>query len=377
MRDIKRMAIVKIINYTYLSLVLIAAANLPAKAMREVEVVVMTVKAQPHAFSKDLPGRTAAFRVAQIRPQVNGIIIKRLFDEGSDVTEGQQLYQIDPAPYQAAYEHAQASLLKAEANIKSLRAKAERYEEIVKVSAVSRQERDDTLSDFAQGEADIALAKATLSNAKINLDYTKVFSPISGKIGPSLVTEGALVTANQSSPLAIVQQFDKIYVDVMQPVGEFMKFRKQMDAWSVTGYETPPAKLIIDGQIYEENGVVQFADAKVHQNTGMVQIRTLFPNPKGLILPGLFVHVRLTQYEELNTILVPQKAVIRQANGDIIVWAVDQENKVFQRKIQVGEIVENQWRVTQGLKPGDRIVLEGIMKIASGTTVVPMESDRT
>ncbi|MBW7874664.1 MAG: efflux RND transporter periplasmic adaptor subunit [Candidatus Cloacimonetes bacterium] len=341
------------------------------------EVAVITVASQPLVISKDLPGRIAAYRTAEIRPQVSGIIVERLFEEGSNVKKGQMLYQIDPAPYEAAYQQAQAALLKAEANIKSLRAKAERYEEVVKVSAISRQERDDTFADFAQGEADIALAKASLLSAKINLDYTKVFSPISGRIGQSLVTEGALVTANQASPMAIVQQFDQIYVDVMQPVGEFMKLQKQNETLSATEREISKAKLIIDGNVYGENGVIQFADAKVHQNTGMIQIRTLFPNPKGLFLPGLFVHVRLAQYAEENAILVPQQAVIRQPNGEVIVWALDQKNKVFQKKIQVGEIVNNQWRVTQGLKPGDRIVLEGVMKIASGTTVIPVESDRT
>jgi len=374
------MAIVKVIHYTCLSYFLIAGTHIQAETTKNqpgVEVSIMTVQSQPMVFSKDLPGRTAAYRIAEIRPQVSGIIVKRLFEEGSDVKKGQQLYQIDPAPYEAAYEQAQATLLKAEANIKSLKAKAERYEEVVKVSAVSRQERDDTLADFAQGEADIALAKASLRSAKINLDYTKVFSPISGRIGQSLVTEGALVTANQDHSLAVVQQFDKIYVDVMQPVEDFMKFRRQREIWSSKGHATPPAKLIIDGNRYEENGVIQFADAKVHQNTGMVQIRTLFSNPAGLILPGLFVHVQLPQYAEKNTILIPQQAVIRQPNGEVIVWAVDQKNKVFQKKIQVEEIVGNQWRVTQGLKPGDRIVLEGIMKISSGSTVIPVESERT
>lgn len=341
-----------------------------------VEVLVMTVKSNPVTFTKELPGRTTAFRVAEIRPQVGGIIVKRLFEEGSEVQEGQALYQIDPAPYKAAYEQAKAALLKAEANIKSLKAKAERYQEVVKANAISRQELDDSEADFAQGEADIALAKAALESARINLDYTTVYSPISGRIGQSFVTEGALVTANQDSVLAVVQQFDQIYVDVLQPVKEFMALREQNEARIRAGGSVPTAQLLIDHQEYGQAGQIQFADARVHENTGMVQIRTIFPNPGGRIFPGLFVHVRLVQYADEEAILVPQKAVIRQPDGGVKVWVVNEENKVFPQSIKVKEIVGDQWRVVGGLKTGEKIVLEGVLKIAPGAVVTPVETNR-
>lgn len=342
-------------------------------AMPPTEVAVVTIVPQDITFSKDLPGRTSAFRVAEIRPQVTGIIVKRLFEEGSDVTEGQQLYQIDPAPYQAAYDSAQADLLKAEANVKSVRAKAVRYAELVKIGGVSKQDHDDVTASLEQSKADVAIAKAALATAKINLDYTKVLSPISGRIGQSSVTEGALVTANQAASLALVQQFDKIYVDVTQSSGELMQLRRQ-DAEASKESERPTAQLVVDGKVYSGTGVLQFSDVTVNQTTGTVQLRILFPNESHEIFPGLFVHARLDQANESDAILVSQKSVSRNADGSVTVWVVDGENKVSIRPIKIGDIVGDQWRVTDGLKAGDRVVVEGVMKIQPGAVVKPVEA---
>lgn len=342
-------------------------------AMPPTEVAVVTITPQNVVFSKDLPGRTSAFRVAEIRPQVSGIVVKRLFEEGSDVTEGQQLYQIDPAPYQAAYDSAQADLLKAEANVKSVRAKAARYAELVKIGGVSKQDHDDITASLEQSKADVAIAKAALATAKISLDYTKVFSPISGRIGQSSVTEGALVTANQAAALALVQQFDQVYVDVTQSSSELMELRRQASEASTVA-ERPTAQLVIDGKVYGGAGVLQFADVTVNQTTGTVQLRILFPNENREILPGLFVHARLARTQDSETILVSQKSVSRNADGSVTVWVVDGENKVSIRPIKIADAVGDQWRVTEGLKAGDRVVVEGVMKIQPGAVVKPVES---
>ena len=346
--------------------------GVPGGAAPAVEVVVQTIKAEDIDLFQDLPGRTQAFKVAEIRPQVNGIIIKRLFEEGSDIEEGQQLYQIDPAPYQAAYDSALADLQKAEANIKSTQAKQARYTELVKVGGVSKQEFDDTAAALAQSEADVAIAKAAVTSAKINLDYTKVFSPISGRIGKSSVTEGALVTANQSEPLAVVQQLDKIYVDVTQSVTDLRKMRKAFGE-SATQLS---ATLTIEGESvpYSERGILQFADVTVDQGTGTTQLRILFENPKIDLLPGMFVKARVTQGQAGNAILVPQQAVTRNADGSTSVWRVGGDNKAQVQPITVSRAIDNLWLVSSGLGAGDRIVVEGLPKLGPGALVNPVEA---
>lgn len=336
------------------------------------EVGVVTIQPQSVVFTKDLPGRTSAVRVAEIRPQVSGIIIKRLFEEGSDVTEGQQLYQIDPAPYQAAFESAQADLLKAQANSKSVQAKSSRYAELVKIGGISQQEYDDVRANLAQNNADVAIANAALVTAKINLDYTKVLSPIAGRIGQSSVTEGALVTANQAAALATVQQMDKIYVDVTQSSEELMRLRRQF-AETAPDAVKPSARLLIDGKVFGEPGELQFSDVTVNQTTGTVLLRILFQNPNNEILPGLFVHARLEQSRDEAAILVSQKAVTRNADGGTTVWVVGPDNKVSVRPIKVSDAQGDQWRVTEGLQAGDRVVVEGTMKVGPDAVVKPVE----
>ncbi len=343
----------------------------PGGAAPAIEVVALEIRPETVDLFQDLPGRTQAFKVAEIRPQVSGIIIKRLFEEGGDIEEGQQLYQIDPAPYQAAYDSASADLEKAEANIKSTQAKQARYAELVKVGGVSKQEYDDIVATLAQSKADVSIAKAAVATAKINLDYTKVFSPISGRIGKSSVTEGALVTANQADPLAVVQQLDKIYVDVTQSIADLRKMRKTFGE-SATQLS---ATLTIEGESepYSEKGLLQFADVTVDQGTGTVSLRILFENPKIDLLPGMFVKARVTQGQADAAILVPQKAVTRNADGSTTIWLVGEDNTVQTHPITVTRVVGDQWLVSSGLKAGDRIVVTGLPKLAPGALVNAVE----
>lgn len=351
----------------------IAIAQQAAPAGPPTEVTVHTIAAKNITLSKDLPGRTSAYRVAEIRPQVNGIVVKRLFEEGSDVKVGQQLYQIDPAVYQATVDSAEADLMKADANAKSVLAKSARYAELVKIGGISKQEYDDIKAGVAQANADIAIAKAKLANAKINLDYTKVFSPIDGRIGKSIVTEGALVTQNQTAPLAVVQQLNPIYVDVTQSSLEVMKLRGDMSNNSALQL---PVDLFLDGagnKAYGEKGTFQFSDVSVDETTGTSQLRILFPNPKLDLLPGLFVRARIGQVSADNALLVPQKAVSRNPDGSTVVMVVGEGNKVAPQPIKVSDAIGDQWLVNDGLKIGDRVIVEGIMKAPPGSVVKPVE----
>ncbi len=339
------------------------------------EVSVVTMKSEPLILAKELPGRTSAVRMAEIRPQVSGIITKRLFVEGSLVQQGQQLYQIDPATYQAAFNSAKANLSKAEANVKSIQAKAGRFEELVKISGVSKQDYDDAKASLAQAKADVAIARSEVSAAGINLDYTRVISPISGRIGQSKVTEGALVNANQQSPLAVVQQLDQIYVDVSQSSEELIQLRQRHQGQvGNSDSESAPVQLLVDGKPKGEPGTLKFSDVTVNPSTGTVLLRILFANPGNEILPGMFVHARLEQWRDDHAILVPQKSVSRNADGSVSVWVVGADGKASPRPIIVTEVVGDKWLVSSGLKAGEKVVYEGIMKIQPGMAVKAVES---
>ena len=342
-----------------------AAPQLPA------EVTVYTVKGRDLVFTKDLSGRTSAFQVAEIRPQVTGIILNRLFTEGSFVKKGQQLYQIDPATYQAAYDSAAASLTKARADDKAVAPKVERYTQLVKMGGVSRQQYDDAVASLAQADAGVAVAKANLASAKINLDYTKVISPISGRIGRSSVTKGALVTANQATALAVVQNLDKIYVDVNQSSEDIMQLRRHMKDQP----ENPMAALFIgkEATAYGHQGKILFSDVTVDPGTGMVQLRILFPNPEKDLLPGLFVRARVEQSRQDKAITVPQQSVVRSADGTVSVWIVDNTDTVMRREIKIAKVVGDQWLVTSGLASNDRVVVEGLQKIQPQAKVTTVE----
>ncbi len=337
------------------------------------EVSVYTVAPQTLMLTKDLPGRTSSYQVAEIRPQVTGIIVDRLFKEGSVVKEGQQLYQIDPAPYKAAYDSAVADLSKAQANLKSVEPKLARYQELVDVGGVSRQSYDDAVASLEQAKADVAVAKAAVATAKINLDYTKVFAPISGRIGKSSVTKGALVTASQATALATIKNLSQVYVDVSQSSADIMNMRKQFATGKQAAKLTAELLLEGDSEPYGKQGEVQFSDVTVDEGTGMVQLRILFPNPDYYLLPGLFVKARVPQGQLDNAIVVPQQAVVRSAGGATNVWLVGADNVVKVQPVTVSKAMEDKWLVSAGLSEGDRIVVAGFQKVQVGAVVSPVE----
>lgn len=343
-----------------------------------VEVSVVTLQPQRIPLFTELPGRTSAFRVAEVRPQVSGIVLKRLFEEGSEVKAGQQLYLIDPATYQAAVQSAQADLAKARANLKSVEAKATRYADLVKINAVSRQDYDDVVASLDQAKAEIMVAQAAVDTARINLNYTKVYAPIDGRIGKSSVTEGALVTANQTTPMATITQLDPIYVDVSQSSSELMRLRKAVSAGLVQQGQADQASvtLTLDGstQAYDQPGQLQFSDVTVDQTTGSVQVRAVFPNPRKELYPGLFVRARVEQGARDNALLVPQQALVRNADGSAAVWVVGADNKVAPRPVTTAQAVGDKWLINDGLQAGDRVVTEGLQKIRPGAEVHPVDA---
>lgn len=338
-----------------------------------VEVGVATIEPQRLVVAVELPGRTAPFRVAEVRPQVSGIVLKRFFQEGSDVKAGDQLYQIDPATYQAEHDSARAELQKAEANLQAARNKAARYGDLVKRSVVSKQDHDDALAALKQNEAQVAGAKAALDLARIRLDYTKVFAPISGRIGKSSVTEGALVTANQETALATIQQLDPIYVDVTQSASQLMRLRQDLAAGRIrqaADGRVPVTLSLSAGEApYGRTGELQFSDVTVDPGTSSVQLRAVFANPDEELLPGLFVRARVEQGVAEGAITVPQPAVTRGPDGGALVWVVGDDNKVALRPITTDRAIGNAWLVSGGLRPGERVVVEGLQKIRPGAEV--------
>ncbi len=344
------------------------------------EVSVLTIEPQRLTVTTELPGRTAPYRVAEIRPQVSGIVLKRLFREGSEVKAGDQLYQIDPATYEASLASAQADVQKAEANLQAARNKASRYGDLVKNSVVSKQDFDDVQASLKQNEAQVASAKAAYNLASINLNYTRVFAPISGRIGKSAVTEGALVTANQATALATIQQFDPIYVDVTQTASQLMTLREDMATGRIRPAE--PGKIPVtlflnsngsgDDTAYPAKGELQFSDVTVDAGTSSVQLRAVFPNPNKDLLPGLFVRARVEQGVAENAITVPQAAVARGPDGSARVWVVGADNKVNPRTIKTERAVGNVWLVSDGLAVGERVVVEGLQKVKPGAEVKPV-----
>ncbi len=339
---------------------------------REPEVVVATIAPQAVTLTTALPGRTSAFLVSEVRPQVGGIIQKRLFTEGADVRAGDVLYQIDPATYQAAYDNARAAQAKAEANALPARLKAERYANLAKARAVSKQDNDDAQAADKQAQAEVIATQAALESARINLSYTRVTAPVSGRIGKSAVTPGALVTASQALPLATVQQIDPIYVDVTQSSAELLRLKRDLVSGKLkrAGEHGATVKLFFeDGTPYPLEGVLQFSDITVDQNTGVITLRALFPNPDHDLLPGLYVRAVLEEGVDENAILVPQAAVSRNAKGEAQVLVVTADNSVEQRAIDVDRVVGDGWLVRAGLAAGDRVVTEGLQKAAPGAKV--------
>ncbi|AYA40978.1 efflux RND transporter periplasmic adaptor subunit [Xenorhabdus nematophila] len=341
------------------------------------EVGIVTLKAEPLTVITELPGRTTAYRVAEVRPQVGGIILKRNYKEGTDIVAGESLYQIDPATYQAEYNKAKANLARAQANESVSHLTVERYKSLLGTQYVSKQEFDKANSQYEQASADVQSTKAALENASINLAYTKVTSPISGRAGKSTVTEGALVSAGQGSALTTVQQLNPIYVDITQSSDDYLRLKSEIAKGTVQK-EAPKTKIHLiteTGQEYNQTGYLEFSDVTVDETTGSITMRAVFPNPNEEILPGMFVRTKLEEGVRQNAILVPQQAVTRTPRGQATTLVVDKDNKVEVRDINAAQAIGNKWLVTEGLKSGDKVIVTGLQKIAPGITVTPVETD--
>lgn len=340
------------------------------------EVGIVTLHPKPFVVTTDLPGRASAFRTADVRPQVNGIIQKRLFTEGDEVTKGQQLYQIDPEPYLAALASAKATLAHATASATAAQLTADRYKSLVAVNAVSHQDYDNAVATLAQDQADVESATAAVHTAEINVQYTKVLSPLTGRTGRSSVTEGALVTANQAGALVTVIQLDPIYVDVTQPSTTLLRLRRELASGQIKaiGNNQAAVKLTLeDGTAYNHPGTLQFREVMVDQGTDSVVLRSLFPNPEGTLLPGMFVNEALEEGTQSNALLVPQQAVTHDPTGAAVAMVVGSDDKVAVRIITTDRAVGNQWLVTKGLAEGDRVIVEGLQKARPGTPVTTKE----
>ncbi|WP_343527065.1 efflux RND transporter periplasmic adaptor subunit [Sphingomonas sp.] len=325
---------------------------------------------QPVTLTTELPGRTTAFETSDVRPQVNGLITQRLFVEGDVVHQGQPLYRIDPAPYQAQVASARAALTRARASIASSAALARRYGELVKINAIARQEYENAQTSAAQAQADVAAQQAALRTAEIDLARTTIRAPITGRIGRSVFTTGALVSASQADALATIQRLDPIYVDIQEPSAELLKLRRQIMSGQLTRDGNARVKLKLeDGSDYGPQGTLRFADVTVDPTTGSQVIRALFPNPHGLLLPGMFVRASLVEGTQSHAFLVPQRAVSRDEKGQATVMVIGAGNKVEVRTLQATRSIGDSWLVNSGLKAGDKIIVEGGMLLRPGMPV--------
>jgi len=350
------------------------------------EVAILTVKAERVVLTTELPGRINSYLVAEIRPQVSGLLQKRLFEEGTHVREGQILYQIDPAPYQATYDQAKAALALsqseialAEANLPALRSRAERLKGLVAIHAVGQQDYDDAKAALDQAEANLSVRKtavevnrANMQKASIDLSYTPIKAPISGRIGKSNITVGAMVTAYQATPLAVIQQLDPIYVDVTQASADLLRLRRSLEGGELkqSGSGQRKVRLLLeDGTSYPATGTLQFRDVTVDPTTGSMTLRLVFPNPKQVLLPGMFVRAVVEEGGNEQAVLIPQQAVARDPKGNPIALLVNSAGKVEQRPLTLDRAIEDKWLVTKGLTPGDQLIVEGNQSVRAGDTV--------
>ena len=336
----------------------------PAGGMPQVSVV--TLQSQKVTLTTQLPGRTSAYRVAEIRPQVSGLIQKRLFTEGALVKAGDALYQIDPAPFQAALDNARAALARSEANLPAIRARAERFKELLADKAVSQQDADDAAAALKQAEADVASWQAQVESARINLGYTRITAPITGRIGKSNVTEGAIVTAYQPMALATIQQLDPVYVDVPQSSSDLLRLRRRLEQGGLKhgGKEQNKVGMLLeDGRSYSSRGTLEFRDVTVDPSTGSLILRMVFPNPEGVLLPGMFVRATVEEGILDAAILAPQQGVLRNPKGEPYAFVVDSEGKVGMRMLTLEREIGDQWLVTAGLSAGDRVIVEGVQAL--------------
>ncbi|HDU3666579.1 TPA: efflux RND transporter periplasmic adaptor subunit [Klebsiella aerogenes] len=335
------------------------------------QVSVHVVHSEPLSVTTELPGRTSAFRVAEVRPQVSGIILKRNFVEGSDIKAGESLYQIDPATYQAAWNSAKGDEAKAEAAAAIAHLTVKRYVPLLGTKYISQQEYDQAVATARQADADVVAAKAAVENARINLAYTKVTSPIDGRIGKSSVTKGALVTNGQADAMATVQQLDPIYVDVTESSNDFMRLKQES---LQRGDDSKSVQLIMEnGQPYSLKGSLQFSDVTVDESTGSITLRAVFPNPQHTLLPGMFVRARIDEGVNPQAILVPQQGVTRTPRGDATVLIVNAQNQVENREVTAAQAIGDKWLITSGLQNGDKVIVSGLQKVRPGVTVKATE----
>jgi len=335
-------------------------------------VTVVALHAAPLSMTTELPGRVTPYRVADVRPQVSGVVLKRMFKEGDVVSAGQQLYQIDPAPYEATLASARATLAHARASVTAAKLTVDRYQALVEAHAVSRQDYDNAVATLLQDQADVASGEAAVRSAEINLAYTKVYSPISGRTGRSAVTEGALVIAQQATSLVTVTQLDPVYVDLTQPSTTLLRLKRELAAGQmrrVEGNKTPARLLLEDGTSYESSGTMQFSEVTVDQGTGSVTLRAIFPNPEGLLLPGMFVRATIEEGVREGAILAPQEGITHAPDGSATALVVGTDEKVEKRSVELDRALGDQWVVIRGLAAGDRLIVAGVQKVKPGMQV--------
>ncbi|MGH7023163.1 MAG: efflux RND transporter periplasmic adaptor subunit [Caulobacteraceae bacterium] len=341
------------------------------------EVGVVTLEPSTVTLTTELAGRATPFESSDVRPQVAGIIIARPFTEGANVRAGQVLYQIDPAPYRAAYDQAKAQVASAQANLMTTQLKAQRYGELVKINGVAKQDYDDAEAAYKQAVAQVAQLRAAAEAARINLAYATITAPISGRVGVSTVTKGALVTNGQAAALTTIQRLDPIYVDVTQSAADLLRLRKALAAGKLTGGpKSVPVRLKLDdGSVYPLEGRLQFADVTVDQTTGAVTLRAIFPNPDGVLLPGMFVRAEVAEGIVPSGLLAPQQGVTRDDRGRPTALVVGPDNKAQLRNLQLGQAVGDKWLVTSGLGPGDRLIVQGLQRVKAGQAVRPVAAN--
>src|SRR5579862_2256692 len=335
-------------------------------------VTVVDLHTRPLSLTTELPGRVSAYRIAEVRPQVSGVLLKRLFKEGDLVTAGQQLYQIDPAPYQAALASAQASLAHSRATVVAANLTVERYQALAEAHAVSRQDYDNAVATLLQDEADVASGEAAVRTAEINLAYTRVNSPISGRTGRSSVTEGALVTASQTTSLVTVTQLDPVYVDLTQPSTTIVRLKRELAAGQIRrldGNQAAAKLLLEDGSPYGPSGKLEFSEVTVDEGTGSVTLRAIFPNPQDLLLPGMFVRATIEEGVREGAILAPQQGITHAPNGSATALVVGANDKVEKRDVELDRALGDEWVVTKGLAAGDRLIVAGMQRVKPGMQV--------
>ncbi|HWW21115.1 MAG TPA: efflux RND transporter periplasmic adaptor subunit [Steroidobacteraceae bacterium] len=339
------------------------------------QVTIVTLKPQPVPLTRELPGRTAAYLVAEVRPQVSGIVKQRLFTEGAFVKTGQPLYELDDAPYRAQYNNAKAALQKAEATVEAAGTTARRDADLVKIDAVSQQDNDNAVAAWRQAQADVVAAQAAVDSAAVNLAYAHIVSPITGRIGKSSVTQGALVTQNQTDAMATVQQLDPIYVDVNQSSSEWLQLRQEVDSGRVQGGGAGAAAKIMleNGTEYGHEGKLQFADVTVDPTTGELLLRAIVPNPDHILMPGMYVRAIIREGVVTNGLLAPQQGIARDPRGNATALVVNAQNKVEAREVRVARTIGDQWLVEGGLSAGDRLIVEGVQKVQPGMQVQTVE----